>query len=155
MRETRELNPVSPSWRHWAWYWLHPAFWQLSVMGTRETEPCAHLLEGIELGIEYIWIPGSSLGGELNPGLTFLKALNLVLNARGFLAAVWKGNQGNWTLDSPSWRHWAWYWTHLGPWQQFERGIEGCGLSWTHHLFQLKRGNFFFLSLNVLLFLMK
>jgi hypothetical protein len=29
------------------------------------TEPRTHLLEGNELGIEYIWVPGSCLEGEL------------------------------------------------------------------------------------------
>jgi hypothetical protein len=57
-----------------------------------------NLLKGIELGSEKIWVSGSSLEGEpgeLNPGLTFLKALSLVLNAFVSPAAVWKGNQEN------------------------------------------------------------
>jgi hypothetical protein len=32
---------------------------------SQRIEPRTYLLEGIELGIEYIWVPGSSLEGEL------------------------------------------------------------------------------------------
>ncbi len=84
-------EPCVTFWRHWAWHWIHLGSWQQSGRGT---EPWTHLLEGIVLGIEHIWVPGSSLEGELNPGLTFLKALSLVLNTSGSLAAVWKGNWG-------------------------------------------------------------
>jgi hypothetical protein len=44
---------------------MHLGPCQQSGRGTRGTEPWTHLLEGIELGIEYIWIPGSCLEGEL------------------------------------------------------------------------------------------
>ncbi len=57
------------------------------------TEPWTHLLKGTEPGIECIWASGSNPGaqpGELNPGITFWKALSLVLNTSGSLAAVWK-----------------------------------------------------------------
>ncbi len=73
-------------WLSCSCLWREPGNWTL-----------CHLLEGIELGIECIWVPVSSLEGEpgeLNPGLTFLKALSLVLNTSGSLAAVWKGNWG-------------------------------------------------------------
>ncbi len=82
--------------------------WQQSGRGTRGTEPHAHLLEDIGLVLKYmegepvelnpvslVLNASGSLSGELNTGLTFLKALSLTLNASRYLAAVWEGNQGN------------------------------------------------------------